>query len=593
RLAELSQRADAQQTSLARVLLAELPASRDPLLGILRSLNAGFAAHDEDALDRHEDRLIARLALRVNALDDATARAAVAEQEARRGRGEPIRLGELLVEQGKIDAATAERLYRQFENAAVVCQDCFAPNARNRLAEGAQLECPRCGASAPVPPPAVKPGWTQMGGARVAGATSDLVYAEANQVVAAASKGDQGDRREHRGDDEIVETEPVEDAALPPKTPSGRNKPLAPQKRRRPSLAPAKKGSRLVAVLAIGGVLALFAGIVVVWVVLKPGQGAVRYGKFQDVIKIARDKKTGGAIEEAAQAYGAALDLFKDVKPPAEAEAAVAAALKEHEVCADFAKRTAKIAQDGDATPLCELAKTCEDHDVLVALVNRLALSKDAEAVSGLVTLSSSKDDEVRRVAVRSALNKGGTSALPLIEKILEREGDPFQKEAVLALLRINDKAAIPTIAKALDRFPKQEGLWLSAAQILASMKDPAAVPLLKKLAKDPRNQVAEAAIAGLAKVAPHEATAELVAGLDGGDAVAASCLEQLKKMGDSAIPPLVGALEKGQASAAVPLIAIATPRAIGAVTDTLPKLPWDKRGAVLELLTNGSAPGG
>ncbi len=602
RLAELSQKADAQKTTLARVLLAELPQNRDPLLGILRSLNAGFPAHDEDALDRHEDRLIARLALRVNALDAATARGAVSEQETRRARGEPIRLGELLVEQGKIDAATAERLYRQFENAAVVCQDCFAPNQRNRAAEGTPLECPRCGTSAPVPPPAVKPGWTQMGAPRVAGAASDLVFAQANEVVVEAAKkpaqkakpGDLADTADGEDGGPVAETEAVPDEALPPKTPSGRNAKLAAQKRRRPNLAPQKKGSKAVALIAIGGVAVLFAAIIAVFVIVKPGEGQARYGKFQDVVKLAREKKTGGAIEEAAQAYGSALDLFKDVKPPQDAQAAIDAARKEHEVCADFAKRTAKIASDGDATPLCELAKTCEDHDVLLALVNRLAKSKDTEAVAGLVLLSSSKDDEVRRVALHSALVKGGTAALPLIEKIIERDGDPFEKDALTALLRINDKAAIPTIGKALDRFPKQERLWLSAAVMLAAMKDPAAVSLLKKLAKDTRSPVSEAAISGLAKVAPHEAVAELVAGLDGGDQVAASCAEQLKKMGDSAIAPLSAALAGGQTTAAVPLLAIATPRSIGAITDTLPKLAWEKRGALLELLcAGGTAPPG
>src|SRR5581483_3387565 len=117
RLGELSQRADTEQKTLALVIIEQLPLTRDSLLALLRSLHAGFPAHDEDALDRHEDRLIARLALRVNALDDATARAAVAEQDARRARGEPARLGEILVEQGKMDSPTAERLYRQFENA--------------------------------------------------------------------------------------------------------------------------------------------------------------------------------------------------------------------------------------------------------------------------------------------------------------------------------------------------------------------------------------------------------------------------------------------------------------------------------------------
>lgn len=576
RLGELSQRADANRRTLARTILDEVTASgasRDPVLAILRTLHAGFPAHEEDSLDRHEDRLIARLALRVNALDDATARAAVAEQDARRGRQRFARLGEILVEQQKIDPSTAERLYRQFENAAVVCQYCFAPNARNRLPEGAPLECPRCGATAPVPPPAQKPGWTTID---EHGAASDVIYAQANAVVAAAA----------------VETEAGDDVA-PPRSPSGRNKQLATQKRRRPNLAPAKKASRLVAGLAVGGVAFLFVGIIVVWKLAQPGEAQLRHGKFQEVVKLARDKKVGGAIEEAAQAYGSALDLWKDVKPPKEAEAAVAQARAEQELCADFAKRAARMAQDGDAKPLCELARSCEDHDVLSALVERLARSKDGVAAAGLVALSECKDDEVRRVATRAALAKGGVPALPLIEKLVERDGDPLQQEALVALLRIADKAALPAIQKALERAPKADGLWLSAAQVVSTIKDPAAVPLLKKLARDPRAQVAEAAIAGLARLAPQEAVAELVAGLDAGEPVSTSCSEQLRKMGDGAIGPLAAALGTGQTSAAAPLVAIASPRATAAVTEALPRLPWEKRGAVLELLCNGSTPAG
>src|SRR5581483_1900321 len=132
-------------------------------------------------------------------------------------------------------------------------------------------------------------------------------------------------------------------------------------------------------------------------------------------------------------------------------------------------------------------------------------------------------------------------------------------------------------------------GLWLQAAQLLAQIKDPAAVPLLKKLAKDPRGQVSEAATIGLAKTAPRDSIPELVAGLDGGDACANACAAELAKMGDAALTPLGAALAGGQTSAATALIAIGNAKSVAAVTDALPKLSWEKRGAVLESLTNSS----
>jgi len=56
RLPELTQRAESDSRTLARLLLDEAGANRERLLALLRSLHAGFPAHEEDALDRHEDR---------------------------------------------------------------------------------------------------------------------------------------------------------------------------------------------------------------------------------------------------------------------------------------------------------------------------------------------------------------------------------------------------------------------------------------------------------------------------------------------------------------------------------------------------------
>ena len=597
KLGEMSQRAEAEGRPLSRILVEEFGPDPTPVLGLLRNLHAGFAAHDEDALDRHEDRLIARLALKVKLLDEAAARAAVTEQESRRAAGAHARLGEILVEQGRIDPATAERLYRQFENAAVVCHDCFAPNQRNRIAAGATLECPRCGAQTVVPPPAEKPGWTQAapGDGGLANTlatvrfdpidvvkpppqpelepTSDVVYAQAGSVLKEAERGD--------------DQEPVQ-------TPSSRTKRIAPQKRRRPKLEPEdRRKSRIRAVLAIVGVVGILAGVIVAWRLMSPSEGQFRFQRFKELVKVANENRAGGSIEEAARYYDLALEQFKDVTPPPDAVSLVSDVKNIDQVCADFSARTAKMNNDGDATPLCEMAKTCKDHAVLSEMVKRLVASKDSEAVAGLVTLSDSEDDEIARSACQAALVKSGPRAVPLIEKILDKEGSPLQQSAVISLLKITDKSVIPVMTKALDRFPKQDGLWLNAAQLLSTIKDPAAIPLLKKLAHDERAQVSEAAIFGLTKIAPQEATAELVAGLDGSDTVQASSLAALRKLGEKAVAPLSAALAKGQATAALPLIEIASRDAIGAIVDTLPKLPWDKRGSVLEALCSGTAPTG
>src|SRR5882672_3551855 len=96
---------------LSRLVVERLGVGAEPALALLRTFHAGFPADTEDALDRHEDRLIARLALRTKALDDVAARAAVAEQDGRRAKGQAQRLGEILVEIGRMDAAMVERLY--------------------------------------------------------------------------------------------------------------------------------------------------------------------------------------------------------------------------------------------------------------------------------------------------------------------------------------------------------------------------------------------------------------------------------------------------------------------------------------------------
>jgi HEAT repeat protein len=584
-LGELSQRAEAGGTSLARVLIDE---NREGTLALLRSLHAGFPAHEEDALDRHEDRLIARLALRVGALDDATARAAVTEQEQRRAQGERKRLGEILVETGKVDAATAERLYRQFENAAIVCPDCFAPNPRGRLGPGETAECPRCGLEVPVPPPAEKPGWTHLG--ELGSPPSDVVFEHADQVAAETAFGN---APPPRAEDE--DTKPPRTKSGRARATSERTKKLVPQNRRRPQLKPEqKRASRVLAAVAVLGALVVLGAVGVGWkLMLASNETQQTFARFTSLVEVAQASKKGGSIEEAADTYAKALDLWKNVTPPKEGEAAVSAARADAAVCADFASRTRKMAADGDATPLCELAKTCEDHEILDALIDRLAKSKDSFAAAGLVTLSESKDAEIARRATQSALQKGGPGALPLIEKILSAEDGPLQKDAIISLLGTDDKASVPVLEKALARFPKQDGFYLNAAQHLSAMKDPATVPLLKKLAHDERAQVAEAAISGLTRTAPQEAIAELVLGLDAGAELRAKCLEELAKQGDRAVPELGKALGKGQATAALPLIQIASPQAIAAIKDTLPRLSWDKRGSVLEALCSGSAPQG
>src|SRR5438105_787047 len=92
-----SKAASAGQAASAVLVQSLAPPARPPLLAILRFLHAGFPATEEDALDRHEDRLVARLALKSGALDEATLRAAISEQDSLRSQGTMRRLGEILV----------------------------------------------------------------------------------------------------------------------------------------------------------------------------------------------------------------------------------------------------------------------------------------------------------------------------------------------------------------------------------------------------------------------------------------------------------------------------------------------------------------
>src|SRR5579883_1554604 len=104
-LAKLEERAAAEQKAFSRLVVAEAGDKRDVVLSILRALHAGFPATDEDALDRHEDRLAVRLAVKVGIIDEAAARTALAGQDMLREKGQSKRLGEILVELGKIGRA--------------------------------------------------------------------------------------------------------------------------------------------------------------------------------------------------------------------------------------------------------------------------------------------------------------------------------------------------------------------------------------------------------------------------------------------------------------------------------------------------------
>jgi HEAT repeat protein len=600
-LAASTARAEAEGKTLSRLAIAAA-ADADELLGILRTLHAGFPAQEEDALDRHEDRLMAKLGLRARTLDEATARDAVAEQDRRRAPGaELVRLGEILVASGKLPAMQAERLYRQLENAVAICADCFAPNPRGGRAPGASIECPRCGRAYPVPPPAEKPAWAK----RLAAAgemTSDHVYEAAKQVALDAASP----HPMLPAAGAPTAPKPAAPAAQEPGEPEtaagGRR--LVPQKRRKPRLGPgagqgAARISKRQKLAAIGvlGATVVIVGLVIVFLagVSKKEAARGRFARFDRHVSDARARKAEGDLAAAAQEYRAAFEQEGEPVPlEPDQTASLAAARAERALCEDFVRRDRETAQDGDATRLGELARGCKDKDVVRAVIARLATSRDPEAAGQLVALASHDDQDVRAAALDAGIKLGGKASVPLLVAAIDGNDEARAKVAAQAALEVKDPAALPAIEKALARFPNETELARAAAEEMGRWRSPLASSLLSRLARSDKSQVAEAAIGGIAALGGAEAIPELIRGLDGNEALQTSCATALEKLGERAVDPLGDSLARGQATAALPLIAIATPHAIAAIAKGLPGLAWPGRAQVLDtVLQRGTiAPG-
>ncbi len=623
----LEERAGAENKAFSRLVVADAGDKRDVVLSMLRALHAGFPATDEDALDRHEDRLAARLAVKVGIVDEAAARTALAGQDILREKGQAKRLGEILVELGKLDAPRADRLYRQLENAVLICHDCFSANPRGVVVAGAELECPRCGARslvpplverpaaapspvpafpapppktvAPVPPPLV-PGAskTPSGAAPVAAAPGmPAAKTPSGKVFTAKNVGASSTARVRAALAAPVSTESGEmltsaammalESQLAPegeKAAESAPRKLIPQKRRRPRLdgPGAPRDPRLV----LGALAAVTLVLVVVIVVVAlSNRSAARIAAWKQDAALAAKKKAAGDVAGAAALYAQA-DLDLQGSLPDEIKSDVEAARADRTACETLAAALAAL--DTDPRSLDSFVESTRERDLLLLACDALGASTAPNTLPALARLAASPDAQVRERACAVGLARGGEAALPALALRLASSDDVAARDAASKILAVKGKAALPFVEKALERFPKDGALAGAALDATADM--PAAVSVVRRLAHSSSAPVAEKAIRLLAQ-RKDDAPAELVLGLDGAPDLKDACAAVLLAQGDKAVPALGAALAGGQATAAAPLLAIGSQAAQQAFRHGLISAGWDVKGAILEVAAERGEP--
>jgi hypothetical protein len=533
RLVDAADRSIREKTTLTRALVAEAGTfASASVIAILRFLHAGFECQDPDSLERHEDRLLARFAVRSGELEKEAMKAAFAEQDARRTRGEPIRLGDLLIEKGVLERATAEKVQRRYEKRVFTCPSCFAPSPRDYQSGASWAkECLRCGREARAPKVGERPGWVSGGG-------------------------------------KTPSAPRVSPPPLPSPAPRGRG------------FAAAGGGAVLLVLLLAAGILA--------WRGAAAREVAARWDRFAAGTAEADARKASGRVAEAALAYGAAVrDVEGLPTPDAARGAAVEAARAARDLCDEFAS----CEREGSATRFGELARACHDPAVLLAVCDALSRQSGDSAAPALVVLAKSSDAAVASRAVAVGVKRGGVPALPLLELAVDSPDEVLAREGALAAIHLNDPRAVAVLAKVLDRFPRNEDFAVAIGEQASHWKDATAVPLLRRLARAEWVYLSEPALRLLVALHPPDAIPELLLALEGPQALRAASIEALRSMGDDAIPALGRALAKGQTAAARALLAIETPAAIDIVADALPRLPWQGRQAVLEAVIQKNPP--
>jgi hypothetical protein len=361
-------------------------------------------------------------------------------------------------------------------------------------------------------------------------------------------------------------------------------------KARSASRAPrvASRNQRLVTGIGLG-----VLGLVVITLIIanivssRREQEAIRvWTELRSRVAEARGAKTAGHdLASVGAAYESALKPLEGLLPRDEADVALLSAARTE---AAQVKTCADLLAANDAAGFAAAIKGTTDADLLASIAGSLGKDTSPEVLSaGFAELA--RKERARALAT---LARAETVGEPALSAAAGAAAEATDEEVARAAAKVALSRGLPgPMAKVLDRFPQDEKLVSSVAEALKKQPGETAIPALRKLARNDRASISDAAVAALAALRPYEAAAEIALGLEASGELRRASLAAIRKMGDRAVPALSSAFKAGQASAAAGLAMIGSPKALGEIQGGLTSVDWKLRVDALDALTLDGRP--
>ncbi|MBK6848772.1 MAG: HEAT repeat domain-containing protein [Proteobacteria bacterium] len=159
--------------------------------------------------------------------------------------------------------------------------------------------------------------------------------------------------------------------------------------------------------------------------------------------------------------------------------------LRQPEYAAEAVRRLRTIGDPVAVPALCELFKDYPHADILRTVIT----FKDPRTVPTLISALDFDEQTYHNatLAAQALAAMGAHEAVPALVRVLEHplpiksRANLAKQEAIRALERLADRAAVPALIKVVEARPEQQDFFLNklAAVALGSFADPAAVPAL------------------------------------------------------------------------------------------------------------------
>ncbi len=146
---------------LGEILIEKRYITQDELRRILEKQKANLSKVDDVTLQKKEDVLFGKVAIREGLATADEVNECLREQAKIESDGSIKRLGELMVERGILSTSQVQRILERQKRRIMVCKGCKARYNVPSLDEGKPVKCPRCGGDVVLP--------TEMGGIQVDG----------------------------------------------------------------------------------------------------------------------------------------------------------------------------------------------------------------------------------------------------------------------------------------------------------------------------------------------------------------------------------------------------------------------------------------